>query len=298
MTLQIDKPIDLTEVETEFLAPLGTPLSDFVREGDYVPTNTNNLDVPTELPLALAKFLGTSKDIPAVISLVQDDLFVWEEIDGGIHLANDHSAFNGSIIASDKFVVDVVMRCGTDFTDGDEESPQMAGYSWAHKRAKLVMGPVGGGGQTRMPGIHLTFYFTSSTTGYMSIGVGTEEGRNSAGVWFDQANVNYGNEVIPDDIAAVRVRVTRGEGISLFYDGPQALWALDYHVYIYERDHHTVLWRSAPLRVVPYADQSFYAGPFNEGGALGVANGRITDNMACTLEFEKAEAAIGVFEIP
>ena len=62
MTLQATPPLSLTEVQTEFVAPLGTPLSAFLRGGAFVPDTPTNAGVPTVLPIALLDLLGSSVD--------------------------------------------------------------------------------------------------------------------------------------------------------------------------------------------------------------------------------------------
>lgn len=58
MTLQGSKPIALTDIEAEFGAPSGTPLSAFVRGGAWVPDSAANANVPTSPPIKLTDFLG------------------------------------------------------------------------------------------------------------------------------------------------------------------------------------------------------------------------------------------------
>ncbi len=62
MTLQAVAPLTLIEVQTEFLAPLGTPLSAFLRGGAFVPDTALNAGVPTVLPIELLDLLGSSID--------------------------------------------------------------------------------------------------------------------------------------------------------------------------------------------------------------------------------------------
>ena len=69
MTLQAVPPISLTDVYAEYSAPLGTPLSAFLRNGAWVPDTPTNAGVPTVLPITLLDLLGSSVD-PA------GDLFV------------------------------------------------------------------------------------------------------------------------------------------------------------------------------------------------------------------------------
>lgn len=60
MTLQTVPPLSLTEIYTEFGAPLGTPLSEFVRGGAWVPDTAENAGVPTTVPISILDLLGAS----------------------------------------------------------------------------------------------------------------------------------------------------------------------------------------------------------------------------------------------
>lgn len=58
MPLQLAPPLALSQVETEFSAPSGTPLSDFLRGGPFVPDSPANAGIPSALPLQLLDLLG------------------------------------------------------------------------------------------------------------------------------------------------------------------------------------------------------------------------------------------------
>jgi len=58
MTLPTVPPIGMIEIQDEFLAPLGTPLSAFLRGGVWVPDSAANAGVPTALPIAMTDLLG------------------------------------------------------------------------------------------------------------------------------------------------------------------------------------------------------------------------------------------------
>lgn len=67
MTLQLVKPISMTDIEAEFLAPSGTPLSAFVRGGAFVPDNATNIGVPTAKPIAMTDLLGAANAPPSEV---------------------------------------------------------------------------------------------------------------------------------------------------------------------------------------------------------------------------------------
>ena len=64
MTLQTDPPLSLTQIYTEFGAPFGTPLSEFLRGGVWVPDISINIGVPTVLPISILDLLGSSATEP------------------------------------------------------------------------------------------------------------------------------------------------------------------------------------------------------------------------------------------
>ena len=69
MTLQLTKPIAMTDIEAEFLAPSGTPLSAFVRGGAFVPDSGANAGVPTSKPIAMTDLLGAANVQEETIAL-------------------------------------------------------------------------------------------------------------------------------------------------------------------------------------------------------------------------------------
>lgn len=64
MSLQDTPPITMTQVQDEFLAPRGTPLSAFVRGGAWVPDISVNAGVPTTVPISILDMLGSSLTEP------------------------------------------------------------------------------------------------------------------------------------------------------------------------------------------------------------------------------------------
>lgn len=60
MALPSSGNISLTDIETEFGAPSGTALSEFVRGGAYVPDTAVNSAIPTSTPISMRDFEGAS----------------------------------------------------------------------------------------------------------------------------------------------------------------------------------------------------------------------------------------------
>jgi hypothetical protein len=63
MTLPTVPPLTLIEIQNEFGAPLGTPLSAFLRGGAWVPDIAQNSGVPTTLPIAILDLLGATDQL-------------------------------------------------------------------------------------------------------------------------------------------------------------------------------------------------------------------------------------------
>ncbi len=74
MTLQTDPPISLTQIQDEFLAPRGTPLSAFLRGGAWVPDISINAAVPTVLPISILDLLGSSLTEPTELLVMVSDI--------------------------------------------------------------------------------------------------------------------------------------------------------------------------------------------------------------------------------
>ena len=74
MTLQLTKPISMADIEAEFEAPPGTPLSAFVRGGAFVPDTTPNVGVPTAKPIAMTDLLGAANIQEETIELSAENL--------------------------------------------------------------------------------------------------------------------------------------------------------------------------------------------------------------------------------
>ena len=66
MTLPLDGPITMGDLQQEFITPLRTPLTDYVRGGLHVPdaggTEFPNGNIPTDPPLDLTNFYGASRN--------------------------------------------------------------------------------------------------------------------------------------------------------------------------------------------------------------------------------------------
>lgn len=63
MALPTSGNLSLSQVRTEFGAPVATPLSAFLRSGSWVPNSTANAGVPTALPISLRQLLGASAQL-------------------------------------------------------------------------------------------------------------------------------------------------------------------------------------------------------------------------------------------
>ena len=304
MTLPLERPLSIKDLETEFTAPPGTPLSEFLKGGTYVPDNTENVNVPTALPLALTDFYGAAATVPVVEYLPRDPAGNMALLEVPGPLVTEGHNFGSNIIDPDEeWVIDLQVRCNADHIDGDDVPPQLSGYSWARQRMRLFVGAYGPY-QTLVNdfrGVALDFYFTSSTQGYVRCS--TAMGRYAEGapvdqaqldaIWYDQTNTDYGNFVIPSDENAVRVRVTRGE--SLTQINQTGRWALDYRVYLYLRDEWVNVWSGIESRCY---DPDYYGSAWNDGGTLCVGNNVYENNAECDLEFTAIAGAIGAFEIP
>lgn len=60
MALPAAPPISLLQIYTEFGAPVGTPLSQMLRGGQWVPNTPQNANIPTSLPISILDFIGAS----------------------------------------------------------------------------------------------------------------------------------------------------------------------------------------------------------------------------------------------
>lgn len=291
MTLPLTLPISIKDLETEFSAPAGTPFSAFVRNGAYVPTNSDNLSIPTALPLKMTDFYGASATIPVVLTIAQDPAnLVGVLHDMGVGACSTHTNTDPVVQANDKYVIDVTVKCNDAHIDGDQTSPQMAGYSWQQDRMSILFGS--GSGWSDFFGVNVLLYFTSATTGYVrSSVISGASGATYDGAYNDKANTNYGNFVLPSDTEAVRIRVTRGESITQYDTGK---YALDYNVYLYLRDEWVNVWKGWDIRMSNAPNPTFY----NEGGTLYVGNNTYLNNAECDLDFLALDAAVGAFVVP
>jgi hypothetical protein len=306
MALPLTLPLKLSDIVSEFVAPVGTPFSEFVRGGTYVPDTSQNAGVPTVLPLAITDFFGASNTSPLVLTIPQDpnnDFVVVQVIDPGTpHTALAHNPLSATSDDPDEdYVIDVTLRCNFDHVDGDQVGPQLPGYSWAKQRLRIILGAYD---TVDLRGVFLDFYFTSATSGYIRFGVadynvgsGNAAGQDVIGnIYQDQPNSLYGNFVIPDGGNEVRVRMTRGESYTQNQGtGGGPLYTADFNLYLYQRNEWTVLWKNIPAR---YGGTTGTTGPtWNLGGDLAVANNRYNNNAECDLEFSVVAGAVGAFEI-
>ena len=68
MALPASAPITLQQIQDEFGAPRGTPLSAFLRGGAWVPNSAPNAGVPTALPINMLQLLGATNIPPVVLT--------------------------------------------------------------------------------------------------------------------------------------------------------------------------------------------------------------------------------------
>lgn len=73
MALPTSGNLSLSQVRTEFGAPVTTPLSAFLRGGAWVPDTAANAGAPTALPISLRQLLGASAIVNH--SVMADDIF-------------------------------------------------------------------------------------------------------------------------------------------------------------------------------------------------------------------------------
>lgn len=64
MTLPVSGSISMLQIYAEFGAPVGTPFTQMVRGGAYVPNTGPNAGVPTAPPLGMQHFYGASGSSP------------------------------------------------------------------------------------------------------------------------------------------------------------------------------------------------------------------------------------------
>jgi hypothetical protein len=304
MTLPLTLPLKLSDLEAEFSAPGGTPFSEFVRGGTWVPDNTENQAIPTELPIKITEFFGAAATEPVVMSIPQDPdnlLNVIQLIDGGSFVVEEKFDSLPNIPAASQYAIELRVRCNVGHTDGDQVSPQMAGYSWQRQRMRLLVGVWTG---TTLDGVLLDIYFTSATTGYVRVGfvdprvdqdVDTQRQVLLGEQYQDKEDTQYGNFVIPDGEDQLKLRVSRGDSGTTEYQGVGTKYACNYNLSLYERDTWVTLWKDVQL-----AGAEFFgtATEWNSGGQLALGNPTYTDNAECDLEFIEIEAVVGSTIIP
>jgi hypothetical protein len=307
MPLPTSLPLSLPEIEAEFSAPDGTPFSEFVRGGAWVPDNAENQGVPTTLPMAITDFFGAASTVPFLFTIPQspgNDVGVYDEIDGGAYVVAAHSNLNPQVELAAEYVIDLRVRCSTDHVDGSDQPAEMPGYSWQRSRLNILMGIEDNAG--RFNGLILELNFTSSTSGYVRVGYASlvtpaEDPNDERQVlaseqYNDGQDADYGNFVIPDGSNEVRLKFTRGDsGTTPYSGGGSTRYAANYNIYIYERDGWTVLWENIQLRGGQFFGTST---EWDTGGTLVIGNSTYSGGGTCDLEITSLAAAVGTTDIP
>lgn len=305
MTLPLVLPISMSDMETEFSAPPGTPMSEFLKGGTYVPDNSENVNVPTELPISVTDFFGAAATPGTALFIAQDPTnaeFALAEIDAGAYTCVEHSSlFSTTQDPDEEFVIRLRVKCGTGQVDGGDLSPQLPGYSWARQRLSLGVGIHLANG--RFVGTLIDFYFTSATTGYIRVGqdslVSTASPGSSDQIqgsrYQDQPNTDYGNFVIPSDQDYVELKVTRGESYTQNTGTGSTRYTSDWNLYINQRDDFGTEWKHIP---VAYGGNATLGGDWNPGGVLSIINTRYENDALCDLDINAIEAFIGGTDFP
>ena len=301
MALPLVLPISVSDIETEFEAPVGTPLSEFIKGGTFVPDNSENVNVPTALPLSISDFFGAANTSPPILTIPQDlagNINI-VQIDGGAYVAAEHPLGSPVTVDPDEeFVIDVTVRCNTDFQDGDQVAPQLPGYSWARERMRIGIGV-----QNFVPnftGVRLAIFFTSATTGYIARYMSQAQGSSrsnqevAGSTYQDQPNTDYGNFVIPDGSNSLRIRVTRGASYTPS-SSVNEWYQSDWTVEIFQRGSFTTLWKGIDLQ---YGGNESNSLTWRAGGPLCLMNDEYFDGGECDLEFTEIKAFVGGTVIP
>ncbi len=310
MTLPLTLPLSLSDLETEFSAPLGTPLSEFVKGGTYVPDNSENINVPTALPLSITDFFGAAATVPTDVLLLQDPdnlVGVFEVIDGGAHVVEEKGDLFPFLADDEQYVIDLRVRCNVGHLDSADRTPQLPGYSWERQRMNVLMGVDGNpGGDLVFNGVLVNINFTSATSGYLRVGYIRFSGASNPSEAFrqvlldaqyhDQPDTNYGNFVLPDAQNEIRLKLTRGDsGTTSYQGGGTTRFACNYNLYVYQREEWVTLWKNIDIRGDGFAGTST---EWDVGGTLIVGNSTYEDGAECDLEITELAAFAGGTEIP
>jgi len=305
MTLPLTLPLKLTDLHAEFSAPGGTPFSEFVKGGTYVPNNSENVNVPSALPLALTDFFGAAATVPTLVTIPPDPgnlVGAYYTIDGP-HVVEEHTNNFPTVLADEQFAIDLKVRCNLEHVDGADMTPQLPGYSWARQRMNILMGIDIGSGS--FAGVLVELYFTSATSGYIRVGFvdaalledpNTRRKPMATEQYQDQANTNYGNFVLPDGENILRLMLTRGDsGTTNYQGGGASRNACNYDLYIYQRDEWVSLWKNVTLRGDDFSGSSY---AWDQGGTLVIGNSTYQNGAECDLQIIELAAITGTTVIP
>jgi hypothetical protein len=304
MILPADGAIGMIDVTQEFLAPVRTPLTEFVRGGEYVPdmgTGFPNENVPTTPPIALTDMYDATRN-PNPVQL-EDGILVQPEVEvisssrEGLFVAG----YDGIVlpIPSDaRFVVDVKFKCGPTFDPYDQGDVTSAGpnariYPDCLLNADVLIGLTGanplfatdGNMMSQFGGMRVRFW--NSLSSFQGYGPGVVNPLGESPVWLDTVgggDTSY-NDVRPDPTSFTRLRLSRGE--SLVFNGFTGTWNAMWNLKIY-RDDFTTLWRE-----VTTVGTGGVASPYNASGYLIFANNNPTGDGDVDVSFEYLRGFVG-----
>jgi len=303
MPLPLVRPISIKDLEAEFLAPPGTPLSAFLKNGAYVPDNIENVDVPVALPLAITDFYGAANIVPVLVLIPQDPaniVPIFYYIPGLPLVAQHPDSLPYPNTPEELFVVRFRVKCDPTHVDSPDQPAQLPGYSWARQRMSLWVAPHA---DYSLKGLQLDIFFTSATTGYIRarIGIGfTSTGSVSyqgqqGSSYQDQPNTVYGNFVIPDDENYIDIEVSRGATYTRYTSGGSSRAAPDWEVIFRTRENNTPIWKQIRLQTNGVQTS---AGAWGGGGALAIANNKYITGALCDLEISFIDAFVGDTVLP
>lgn len=129
----------LTQVYAEFGAPLGTPLSAFLRGGSWVPNTAANINVPTSLPISLSQLAGATRYTPMSASANNVSDTVDATITGysfgpsvcSVTGGNPSKTYAWSHISGTNFTIASPTSASTNFVHGGH--PPVGTYSGTYK---------------------------------------------------------------------------------------------------------------------------------------------------------------------
>ena len=304
MTLPASGPITLNAIETEF-GGVDQPLSAFVRGGLYVPDTTANAKIPKAEPIKLTDFYkGTAA--PAVPNTVLNKKTVAPFIT--LHqtglTAVAHSEVQSTVQnVNERFVVDMIVKCGPGQIDSAQMLPHRSGYLWAKERMQILVGVDASSLNMLFEGISIDMYLTDSAKGYFGCRALriTDSGNVSYSApprnnYFQGPGSEYFNDVLPNTTPTgyIKLRVSRGASVVSFTSNG-IKYALTYQVTMFRRPTWAAVWNQVWNINVPEVLSSFNnARPYNAGGAIVIGNSNYPGGGVCNLSFSSIKPVLGV----